>query len=165
LVCVPKLYSESYKHKLVACLTGPRAVTARELAKETGIHQQTLSRWLEESRSVSPMVRKKGLESPIRPPGSRRSAADKARLLTQASELEGDALLTMLGREGVTLIELDEWRLALEDVVSAQPKAFRRIRALERELRRKDKALAEAAALLILKKRFIREFRGTHCGS
>jgi hypothetical protein len=44
--------------------------------------------------------------------------------------------------------------LTLGDEVSASLAATKRIRQLERELARKEKALAEAAALLILKKKW-----------
>ena len=57
-------------------------------------------------------------------------------------------------REGLLLAEVEQWRLALGDEVSASLAATKRIRQLERELARKDKALAEAAALLILKKKW-----------
>ena len=46
------------------------------------------------------------------------------------------------------------WREALEEKPSVSSSSDkRRIKELERELRRKDKALAEAAALLILQKK------------
>ena len=58
--------------------------------------------------------------------------------------------------------QLQAWRRACEqanaDKTASRPKhgdaaAPRRIRELERELRRKEKALAEAAALLVLRKK------------
>lgn len=49
--------------------------------------------------------------------------------------------------------ELEQWRLALGEDVKGSVIGRRRIRELERELARKDQALAEAAALLILKKK------------
>lgn len=60
---------------------------------------------------------------------------------------------SLLEREGVKLAELEEWRLALDGRETASMSMTRRIRNLERELARKEKALAEAAALLILKKK------------
>ena len=72
--------------------------------------------------------------------------------MAASSELEGETLLAYLQREEVTLGELERWRSLLAD---DQPStaAARRIKGLERELARKEKALAEAAALLILKKK------------
>ena len=64
---------------------------------------------------------------------------------------------------GVYPQELEQWRLAATQALAdpgesraspAETKADRRrIKELERELRRKDKALAEAAALLVLRKK------------
>ena len=50
------------------------------------------------------------------------------------------------------LAEFEQWRLALEEGGRASCATTKRIRKLERELARKEKALAEAAALLVLKK-------------
>ena len=58
----------------------------------------------------------------------------------------------ILEREGVKFAEFEQWRLALEEGGTASTATTRRIRKLERELARKEKALAEAAALLVLKK-------------
>ena len=57
--------------------------------------------------------------------------------------------------------QLDEWRQQVLQGLEKAPARgakkptpeSRRVRQLERELERKDKALAEAAALLVLKKR------------
>ena len=52
------------------------------------------------------------------------------------------------------LAEFERWPTALqEDEARGSTSANKRIRQLERELARKEKALAEAAALLVLKKR------------
>jgi hypothetical protein len=86
----------------------------------------------------------------------------KVEVLSGAGKLEGVELAAYLKREGITLADFESWRLALTEGsgTSAQA-ATRRIRDLERELARKDKALAEAAALLVLKKkadRLLRDF-------
>ena len=61
-----------------------------------------------------------------------------------------------LRREGIQEEDLERWREealgGLGGARKAQPPS-KRLRELERELRRKDKALAEAAALLVLAKK------------
>ena len=52
----------------------------------------------------------------------------------------------------MSLGDLERWRLALDQEAGDPHAATGRIRTLERELARKEKALAEAAALLVLKK-------------
>ena len=58
----------------------------------------------------------------------------------------------MLKREGLLLADLEQWRMALDEEGRASKATTKRIRKLERELAHKEKALAEAAALLVLKK-------------
>ena len=143
-----KSYSPAYREKLVRRLTGPDAVSARLLAKETGVTQSTLSRWLREAE---------GVDMAKRQPSKRRklwSVKDKARILGHAADLSGAELGAYLRSEGVYPEELKGWKEALGEG-RVERSAERKIRELERELRRKDKALAEAAALLILKKKAI----------
>jgi len=77
----------------------------------------------------------------------------KARVLAGASSLDGEKLAAYLERERVKLADYEQWRLALDEGGRASTSTNKRIRQLERELARKEKALAEAAALLVLKKK------------
>ena len=78
--------------------------------------------------------------------------------MTEADALSEEELGVFLRRRGLHRAHLRQWR---EQIVAglkaprskkASPEA-RRIRELEHELQRKDKALAETAALLVLKKK------------
>jgi transposase len=130
---------------MVARLTGKDAVSARQLAVETGLRQQTLSRWLQEASSLPVM--------PAKRPKRDWSIEEKIRVLAKASPLTGAELTDFLRHEGVLQVEYEQWRVALSDERRASLATTKRIRALERELARKEKALAEAAALLVLKKK------------
>ncbi len=77
----------------------------------------------------------------------------KVRVLADASMLDGEELTAYLEREGVKLAEYEQWRTALDEGGRDATATTKRIRLLERELARKEKALAEAAALLVLKKK------------
>jgi hypothetical protein len=143
---VTKPFSVPFKQKMVQRLTGKNAVSATQLSRETGVRQQNLSRWLEEARSLPPVAKKPK-------PAREWTVEQKARVLAEASELDGEELTAYLEREGVKLAEYEQWRLALDEGGQASSTTNRRIRQLERELARKEKALAEAAALLILKKK------------
>jgi transposase len=76
------------------------------------------------------------------------SVEQKARVLAEVSQLRGDQVTAYLEREGVKLADYERWRVALEQDGQDSLATSRRIRQLERELARKEKALAEAAALL-----------------
>jgi len=95
-------------------------------------------------------------DKPTRPQD--RSAEEKLRLVLQASQLDEEQLGAFLRREGIHEDHLRQWREAALGGLSSGGQALEerarvRIRGLEKELRRKDKALAEAGALLVLQKK------------
>jgi transposase len=143
---VTKPFSLGFKEKMVEQLTGRDAASARALARDTGISQETLSRWLRDARSLP-------LMEPRRRKSKTWSIDEKVRVLAQAGKLAGGELSAFLEREGLLLAELEQWRLALDEEGRASIATTKRIRKLERELARKEKALAEVAALLVLKKK------------
>jgi transposase len=143
-----KAYSPAFKQKMVQRLTGKDPMTASQLARETGVRQQNLSRWLDQARSL-PVV----ADQPKKPGRREWTVEQKARVLAEASKLAGEELTAYLEREGVRLAEYERWRMALDEGGRASASTSKHIRQLERELARKEKALAEAAALLILKKK------------
>jgi transposase len=137
-------FSIAIKQKLIARLTGPNAVSAAQLSRETGIKQQNLSRWLSEARNL-----------PFQASGneivSTWTVEQKARILAHAAALAGDDLTRYLESEGVRLAHFRRWRLALEEAGEEAVGMAKQIGNLERELARKEKALAEAATLLVLR--------------
>lgn len=151
-------YSSGFKSRMVRRMAGPEGISANALSKEVGVSQSALSCWL---RTLGGMSKKKRSDSKK---SRRRTADDKLRIVMEASSLSEEALGELLRREGIHEVELNEWREtvakaatgALKDAKrkkSEQTPEAREIRELKSELRRKEKALAEAAALLILKKK------------
>src|SRR4051812_16193088 len=115
-----KPFSLAFKQKMVEQLTGKEAVSARSLAQETGISQETLSRWLRDARSLSLM-----------PPPRRKAKTwlidEKIRVLAAAKKLSGVELTSFLEREGLRLGELEQWRLALDEEGRASIATTKRI--------------------------------------
>ena len=152
-------YSEAFKSKIVEKLLRPDGPSASATATEVGVSQSTLSRWVRDAVTLSGVTKKKIKGQKKK---QRRSAEEKLRIVVQASELSGEELGAFMRREGVHTQQLQRWTetsrkaLAGAQASEARRQADRdrkRIRELERELRRKDKALAESAALLWLKKK------------
>ena len=89
------------------------------------------------------------------------SAKDKLRIVMEAEDLSDEELGGFLRREGVHSRQLEQWREAVHAAFGERSPESRRqaqadrkrIQQLECELRRKEKALAEAAALVWLKKK------------
>jgi hypothetical protein len=129
---------------MVERMTGVSAMSAGKLSKATGVGQGTLSKWLRDARSFGAVPEDK--------PPKKLRVDDKIRILAHAAKLTGAELTKMLAAEGVSLAEMEQWRLALGQEEAPASMSNRKIRRLQRELACKDKALAEAAALLILKK-------------
>jgi transposase-like protein len=160
-------YSETFKAQMVEKLTRSGGPSARELSKEVGVHPSTLSRWVRQARYV-PESWTGTLSNPDEPrrtmPARRPqdwTAEEKYAVMMEAVSLADDDLGAWLREKGLHQANLKQWRQEMIEGLaeakarsSSKPSAeTRRIRELERELTRKEKALAEAAALLILKKK------------
>jgi hypothetical protein len=138
----------------------PHGPTQSDLAVETGIPQTTLSHWVRRSINVLPVSDK---NTPGSASGSRRpedwTAQERLRVVIEAGKLSDQELGEFLRREGLHEETLEAWREAALEALRPAPRGMKpaadgkKIKELERELARKDKALAEAAALLILKKK------------
>ena len=134
----------------MARLLPPESATLDLVAREAGIGAATLARWRE------------GLQS--RPARGRAwtAAARLEAVITSAAMAEADKG-AWCREHGVYPAEVDKWRASATAALSepeeerASPQATRqdrkRIKELERDLLRKDRALAETAALLVLSKK------------
>ena len=158
-------YSRGFKARMVQRLTGPDRASATWLAGEVGVSQSTLSRWVREAGTRAKNGGKR-MQSQLQERESRSvrpddlPAAEKLRLVTEAAGLPHEELGAFLRRNGLHEAQLEEWRRKVEEALQRPKKRrrgpspeARRIRELERELSRKDRALAEVTALLALKKK------------
>ena len=98
-------------------------------------------------------------------PGARKptpdewSNQDKLAVIIETSSLTAEELSSYCRSKGLYPDQIDQWK---QDFIQSTPKPTleplqgvkKRIKQLEKELHRKDKALAEAAALLVLQKKF-----------
>ena len=151
-------YSEEFKRGMVKKMLAPGGPSATRLSKDLGIGQSTLSRWIRTMGTVSAEPKTEGS---LRPADW--TAEQKWKAVTEAAGLSEAEVGAYLRRAGLHSDHLYQWRNEMMDAVRKNPTAGRtktelaqakkRIRDLERELRRKDKALAEATALLVLKKK------------
>jgi len=158
-------YSQAFKNRMVQKMTGPAGMSATALSVDCGVSQSSLSRWLREAGKVVVVTKSdenpNGKEQIPRRPRDW-SVEEKVRVLAKAASLPPEKLGEFLRHEGLHETDLQQWSQSISEALSAQnekrarkssAKDKKRIKALERELRRKDKALAEAAALLVLKKK------------
>lgn len=160
------VYGEAFRKRMVERMSGPNRVTARALSAEVGVCQPTLSRWLREASKLPQMAKKKasrGTRTSSRR-RSERTGADKVRIVLEAAALPEGELGEFLRREGLHEQDLSRLReevqaAAVAGFAASKPRGEtdeqRRIKELERDLKRKDAALAETAALLVLRKKAV----------
>lgn len=161
-------YSEKFKERMVARLVGPHAISGNALSQEVDVAPSTLCRWRREA-SVSAMSSKSKDRGVQRK--QKWTAEEKVRLVKEAARVGEEGLGALLRREGLHEADLERFNDELVAGVTAQerqrrgpsPEA-RRVKELERELRRKEKALAETAALLVLRKKAEAFFLGEEEG-
>jgi transposase-like protein len=150
-------YGERFKQRVVARMLPPESSSAEQLSREVGIGVETLERWRSEVQS--------------RPARERVwTAAARLEAVIATAALDEAQVGAWCREKGIYLKDLEQWRasagtaLAQPEEVRASPQETRadkkRIKQLEAELRRKDKALAEAAALLVLSKKLSAIFHG-----
>jgi transposase len=119
-----------------------------------------LSKWLRDAGSLQPVKRRvqdEPAKTEVRRPDDW-SAEDKLEAVLEAKRLSGSELGEFLRQRGLHEEQLRQWESAAVDSLrgrkaSGKSAESKRVKELERELRRKEKALAEAAALLVLRKK------------
>ena len=136
----------------------PHNRSIKELAEEEGISEATLYNWRKAARA----------EGRLLPDGDRTpegwTAGDKFAAVVETASMNEEALSAYCRDRGLYPDQIREWRAACEQandwerskstqLKEARKEDEKRIKALERELRQKEKALAETAALLVLRKK------------
>ena len=151
-------YKNELKEAMLTKMLAPGGPSANELAQRSGVSQTTLSRWLREATTVSGVSRKnksKNRAGPGRRPQDW-PADERLQVVQETAVLEGTELGAYLREQGLHEAVVEQWREAALEALQGKRKTSperRRIKELEKELHRKDKALAESVALLVLAKK------------
>ncbi len=154
-----KTYSAELKDSIVAKMLPPNNVGVPELVRETGIPRDTLYGWRTQA-----LAKGAGRPAAATPAGSWSSEQKFAAVVATASLSEWE-IGEYCRRQGLFPEQLAAWRETCRQANAPAPskteRAERRadraeIERLSRELARKDRALAEAAALLVLQKKLRR---------
>lgn len=153
-----KAISNERKQSILNKMSGPDRKTIRDLAKEEGISEATLYNWRKEARSLGRLLP----DHDDSPEGW--SSLDKFNAVLETAPLSEAQLSEYCRKNGLYPEQIHQWREACKrandyaaSARSHQERTQRqeraRMRKLEKDLQRKEKALAEAAALLILRKK------------
>lgn len=152
-------FSPERKAAVVKQMLPPNNISIAKLSEKEGISCATLYKWRDEARSGGAVLPNAGRA------GDDWSAVDKFNAVLQCATLSQSEVSTYCRERGLYVEQIAQWREACEKAndwdaqsTKAQRQAQRddkvRVKRLEREIHRKDKALAEAAALLVLRKKF-----------
>lgn len=151
-------YTKKRKEAVLKKMMAPHNRSIKELAAEEGISEPTLYNWRNKAR-------KQGLLLPDSDSGSTGwDARDKFAAVLESASLNKHETAEYCRRKGIYPEQLAQWRSACEaandwdrkasqTLKDKQKNSQKRIKELEKELQRKEKALAEAAALLVLRKK------------
>ena len=146
-------YSDELRHRVVAEILPPKNRSVQEVCAQFGISSWSVYRWKNGAKNNT---LDRGAIKP-----SERPITEKLTLLLEGTALpekkRGEWLRAQgLHSEHLSLYE-QEIRELMTEKERRQRQEIERLRKekkdLERELRRKDKALAEMAALVVLKKK------------
>ena len=148
-------YSHAVRHSVLKKVLPPESRSLAQVSQETGVNEQTIRNWLKQSKS--------GILTSKRAASSPRSLTpkEKYQLVVEAAGIDDEHLGEFLRERGLHSEHLTIWDQELRDMIDAKKdrqlkenRALKqKVRLLEKDLLRKNKALAEATALLVLKKK------------
>lgn len=151
-------YPKERKEAVLKKMLPPNNKTVKELAQEEGITESTLYEWRKQARAEGRLLP----NGDTTPQGWRSS--DKFAAVLETAAMNEAELSAYCRERGLYPEQIQQWREACEqanDWDRSQNKRLqqarrgdqRRLRELERELRQKEKALAETAAIVVLRKK------------
>jgi transposase len=152
-----KQYSDEFKASIITRLLEPNNADIPTLAKECGIPKDTLYAWRIKNRRRNQQVAAKKIDD-----NSKINSAEKFDIVIETAHMNQAELSAYCRSKGLYPEQIEAWRAQCRQAnttlsTGADRKKFneqtKEIRQLKSELTRKEKALAEAAALLILKKK------------
>ena len=151
-------YSSERKEAILEKMLPPHNMTVAAVARQEGISAQTLYTWRYKARKLGKPV-----------PGKKSSTEDwsaetKLAVVVETASLSESELSQYCREKGLHVEQVQRWkRECLQGFQSSetQNKTIRQqtqkdkaeIKTLKKELRHKEKALAETAALLVLRKK------------
>jgi transposase-like protein len=156
-------YNESFKRQAVEkALSRSEGTTLVEIAESLGIGESTLHNWMVkfrnqrlESNTAPESTRMGGVKKEKRPQDW--SLEERLEMVIACGALDEAARNEWCRERGLYAHHVSQWK---QDFISGLPNAGTEakslkgeVRELKKELNRKDKALAETAALLVLQKK------------
>lgn len=150
-------YNKEFKSKIQQRMLPPNNEAVSQIAKETGVSEATLYKWRTQAKAS-------GYVAPSNKKADQWSTKDKFAIVLETATLSEIELAKYCRSRGLFVEQVEAWRDACMQanggVAEQASKLQKELRekerenqALSRELKRKEAALAETAALLVLRKK------------
>ena len=153
-----KRYTKEMKDSILKRMMPPNNEAISRISEETGITETTLYKWRKEARAA-------GHATPGDGQGSEQwNSGDKFLIVMETYSMNSAELAEYCRKKGLYREQIEAWR---ETCLNANGREFnqtkqlnqklneekKRSKSLEKDLLKKEKALAEAAAILLLRKK------------
>ncbi len=151
-------YSAEFKESILRRMLPPNNESITKIAREEGLSEQTLRNWRDKARA-------EGLAAPGKEGSAETwSTQDKFLIVVETAGMNETELAEYARKKGVYVEQIKAWKDACMNANGGIAKEAAKLnrelkesekarKQLEKELSRKEKALAEAAALLVLRKK------------
>ena len=152
-------YTKEFKDSVLKRLEEPTNDTITSLSDELGVPRTTIYQWIKKAETDNKKT------SITHKPINRWTSEDKFHVVLETASLTETELAEYCRRKGIFVDDVKAWReqciKANQTITIEDPKELKESlkaekelnKKLEKELRIKEKALAETAALLVLRKK------------
>jgi len=148
-------YSIGFRHSVLKRVLPPSSQSIASVSRDTGVSEQSIRNWIQKVKDGNLPPTSGELSS------LHRNSLEKFNLLLKSRTLTNDELGKWLRETGIHSETLKLWEQEVREMMTDKEKRYKedlkeskqRIKQLEKDLHRKEKALAEVAALLTLKKK------------
>ncbi|WP_430383886.1 IS3 family transposase [Anoxynatronum buryatiense] len=151
-------YSQEFKYNIIKKMMPPENKSVSAISQETGLSEATLFKWKKEAKAKGFVITDGESSSEAW------SSQDKFQIVLETAALNEAELAEYCRKKGLYVEQVEAWRNACHQAnggiaqeAARMHKALKEkdheYKKLEKELNRKEKALAEAAALMILQKK------------
>ncbi len=151
-------YNKEFKEQVITRMMPPMNESVKFLSEELGISEQSLYKWRQKARAEGQATPGNGQTS------EHWNSEDKFLIVMETYSMNQVELAEYCRKKGLYKEQIDAWRISClnantgelnrtKTLSSELKEEKKRSAHIEKDLRKKEKALAEAAALLLLRKK------------
>ena len=149
------IFTQAFKEQAIEkALSRPPGTSIQLISDELGVGYSTLQKWIQLTKSGQLNTSTTHMAKQEKRPVDWNNT-QKLDLLIKCGALDEQAQSALCRENGIYPHHLKQWKEELGAPVNRTeaPRLKRELKALQKELNRKEKALAETAALLVLQKK------------